>query len=330
VDGWNDSVEHDSGRPRVVVGVDGSAGSRAALLWALPAAAARGARLEVLAACPVDFYWTDVYLSDPRRLERIRSDTATRAHALVEEVRSDPAAAGTGGTPVDVVVVPGPAAEQLIARSRGADLLVVGSRGRSEIRSTLLGSVALHCAAHARCPVVVVHPSRPEPGAPVVVGLDDTPAGRDALRRGLDEAARLGADVEVETVFLPIDWWAELPAILPERVDRMQAEVEQRARRIVSEVLSDVMAARTAGDRPTVRVQAVEGCVTDVLVHRAEGARLLVVGSRSRSRLVGMALGSAALHCVVHAPCPVMVVHPAPVAPRRTEAAADAREPITS
>jgi hypothetical protein len=42
-----------------------------------------------------------------------------------------------------------------------------------------------------------------------------------------------------------------------------------------------------------------------------------------------MALGSVALHCVVRAPCPVMVVHPAPVAPRRIEAAADAREPVT-
>ena len=43
------------------------------------------------------------------------------------------------------------------------------------------------------------------------------------------------------------------------------------------------------------------------------GAALLVVGSRSRSRLAGMLLGSTALHCVVAAPCPVLVLHPQPV-----------------
>jgi nucleotide-binding universal stress UspA family protein len=47
-----------------------------------------------------------------------------------------------------------------------------------------------------------------------------------------------------------------------------------------------------------------------VLAERSAGAALLVVGSRSRSRLPGMLLGSVALHCVVHAQCPVMVVHP--------------------
>lgn len=63
-----------------------------------------------------------------------------------------------------------------------------------------------------------------------------------------------------------------------------------------------------------VRTEVAEGWVTDVLISAAQGARLVVVGSRSRSRLVGMLLGSVALHCVVHAPCPVMVVHPDPAA----------------
>jgi nucleotide-binding universal stress UspA family protein len=311
----NGQTNSGDGQPRVVVGVDGSAGSRAALLWALPAAAARGARLEVLAAFPVDFYWTDVYVGDPSRIEQVRSHTETRARALVAEVRSDPAMIGTETTPIDVRVVPAPPAEQLVEHSRGADLLVVGSRGRGELRSALLGSVALHCSAHARCPVVVVHPAQPGPAAPVVVGFDDTPSARDALRRGVDEARRLGAAVEVVTAFMPFSWWDVLPVVETDPVEQTRRRIEERAQRAVAEVLSG----SSRGDEPVVRVQAVVGFVTDELIRKSEDARLLVVGSHSRSRLVGMTLGSVALHCVAHAHCPVMVVRPEPAEPSRAD-----------
>jgi nucleotide-binding universal stress UspA family protein len=61
---------------------------------------------------------------------------------------------------------------------------------------------------------------------------------------------------------------------------------------------------------PTSRVEAVEGPAGDVLVRAAEGAELLVVGGRGRGALRGMLLGSVALHCVLHAPCPVLVLRP--------------------
>ena len=57
-----------------------------------------------------------------------------------------------------IVAAADPAAVELTERSEDADLLVVGSRGRGAVRSALLGSVALHCAVHAPCPVMVVHP----------------------------------------------------------------------------------------------------------------------------------------------------------------------------
>jgi nucleotide-binding universal stress UspA family protein len=62
--------------------------------------------------------------------------------------------------------------------------------------------------------------------------------------------------------------------------------------------------------RVDVQVEVIEGATTEVLVSVSRGARLLVVGSRSRSELEGMVFGSVALHCVVRAGCPVMVVHP--------------------
>ena len=70
-----------------------------------------------------------------------------------------------------------------------------------------------------------------------------------------------------------------------------------------------------------VDVVALAGGAAETLVQRAESADLLVVGSRSRSRLRGMVLGSVALHCVVHPPCPVMVVRRRPPA-RTTDPAA--------
>jgi nucleotide-binding universal stress UspA family protein len=298
---------------RVVVGVDGSDGARSALVWALVEAARRGAGLVVLSAFPVDFYWTDAYLLDPRRLDAVRADTDTRARAMVDEARRAPAVVAVPGSdtvPVQVVVVAGAAAEHLVNAAADADLLVVGSRGRSGVRSTLVGSVALHCTTHARCPVVVVHPqpaTATEAGSRVVVGLDDSDMSRDALRHAVTEAARLGAEVEGVVAYHPVSPWSELYTLGAP----LGGELEEHARRRGEAMVAEVLGTIADGASPPVRVVAVEGPAGHVLVRRAEGAALLVVGSRSRSRLRGMVLGSVALDCVVHGTGPVMVVHPA-------------------
>lgn len=289
----------------VVVGIDGSAGARAALEWAWATAARRAAPLRVISAFPVDAYWADPLLLDAGRVDRLRSATAARLTALVAEVR---AAAGTSEVQVEEQVVAGAPAEHLVHSSEEAGLLVVGSRGRGGVRSALLGSVALHCASSAACPVVVVHP-RPDtsslpPGARassprVVVGLDDSDAARAALTRAVDIAAELDAQVEAVIAVQPPAYWSEVDVVAP------LAEVRERALARAREQVVQV----PAGGR--VSVQAAEGPAGAVLAERSAGAALLVVGSRSRGgRLPGMLLGSVALHCVVHAQCPVMVVHP--------------------
>ncbi|WP_369130893.1 universal stress protein [Modestobacter roseus] len=296
----------DTDRPRVVVGVDGSPGSRVALAWALESAARRGAALQVVAAYPVDLYWADAHLLDRGRLDLLREDTGARARELVTAAQRDPRSAGVAAVPVEVLAVPGAPAEQLVRLSEGAEQLVVGSRGRGGLRSTLLGSVALHCSAHARCPVVVVHPATaPTAGPPrVVVGVDGSAPARAALAEAARAAAELDATLEVVTAFhLPV-LWTDLSVLVVESQDEFRDEALRRARDVVDDVLG--------ADPPVpVQVLAEEGRATDVLVTRAAGATLLVVGSRSRSRLPGMVLGSVALHAVVHAPCPVQVVHPA-------------------
>jgi nucleotide-binding universal stress UspA family protein len=294
---------------RIVVGVDGSAGARVALVWALAEAARRGVEVEAVAAFPVDLYWSDPYLIDAGRIDAVRADTQSRARALVDEVRRDPAAAVPGGfdVPVHVVVVAGAPAEQLVDRAGDADLLVVGSRGRGGVRSALLGSVALHCAARARCSVVVVHPASSGTVGPVVVGLDGSEPSRAALSTAADQAAGLGVDVVAVVAHERPNHWSDLYAVPAPAT----AEIHERALGRGEQLVADVLGAGAAEKQPAVRILAKDGPAGNVLVEQAEGASLLVVGSRGASRLAGLALGSVALHCVVHARCPVMVVRPA-------------------
>jgi nucleotide-binding universal stress UspA family protein len=294
----------DATRQRVVVGIDGSAGARAALAWALAEAARRGVDLEVVTAFPVDLTWADAYLLDSAHVDAIRSDTQARAEATVAEVRAEESSPADLG--VQVLVVTGPPAAELVQRSAGAALLVVGSRGRGAVRSALAGSVALHCTAHARCPVVVVHPAAAPAAEParVVVGLDGSEPARAALLMAVAQAGPLGARVDAVLAYEAPNYWSDLYAVLAPALGETREHAQARGQAIVREVLGPEPVARGA-----VRVVPVEGHPGPVLRGAAEGARLLVVGSRSCNLLEGVVLGSTALHCVAHAPCPVMVVH---------------------
>ncbi len=285
---------------RVVVAYDGSPASRAAVVWALDAAARAGTGLEVVVVLPVEDAWGDADLLDPGRVHLMRSDVAVHVRDLLDEYRSDEPHPAPGR--VTTTVVPGRPADELVRRSADAGLLVVGSRGRGATRSALLGSVALSCVTRAVCPVVVVHPSVPGPGRPrVVVGLDDTDGAREVLWRAAAEAHRMDAGLEVVVAVRPLEHWGDLASAVP----TVREETVARARR-----WSDALVREELGARPDVRVVVESGRPADVLVRRAEGAALLVVGRRSRSRLGGMILGSTALNCVVAASCPVLVLHP--------------------
>ena len=289
---------------RIVVGVDGSSGGRAALVWALAAAARAGAEVEAVSAVPVD-PWAAPHLLDARSVEAVRADTEARLRASVAEAMRDPAVHPTprdGDVPVHVTVAPGDPAEALVVRAEDAVLLVVGSRGRGAVTSALLGSVALHCSAHSPSPVVVVHSGTSASSPRVVVGIDGTSASRAALEEAVRHARRLGAGVEAVLVCQPVTYWSDMAVPAPPVGESFEA-AQHRAEDIVAAVLGP-------GPHPDVEVVAGTGAPGDELVRRAAGAGLLVVGSRSRSRLAGMVLGSVALHCVVHASCPVLVVRP--------------------
>jgi len=297
-------------RSRVVVGVDGSDGARAALRYAFLAAARRGAALDVVVAYPTGIPWRWNPAIDAPPVESVRADLQSRADSFGAEVRR--ATPGVEDVPVTVLTAPGAAARVLVDSAGDADLLVVGSRGRGAFRSALLGSVALNVVGDAPCPVVVVHQEVPDraAGGPVVVGLADSADAPGVLRAALAEAARLGTEVLAVTAYEAGDDWSDVAAsgapsaaqVADHLQERLDAAVEQAGRDAAGE------------EQPAVRTEVVEGSAYDVLAERARDAQLLVVGRRAHSAVSRLMLGSVALHAVVRSPCPVMVVQPAPSA----------------
>jgi nucleotide-binding universal stress UspA family protein len=141
-------------RRRIVVGVDGSDASARALAWAIDEAGRWGAQLDVVHAWEVPF----VVVPPPVALGYDRDlDAAERAaqHVLdtcVERARLP------SGSPVRIerILVRERPTAALLEVAKGADLLVVGSRGHGGFTGLLLGSVSNQCLHHATCPVVVV------------------------------------------------------------------------------------------------------------------------------------------------------------------------------
>jgi nucleotide-binding universal stress UspA family protein len=138
----------------IVVGVDSSHGSKAALGWALAQARLTGVAVEAVAAWqqPVTYEYSYGAIPFPSPGD----DIAATAEKILTETVGE--AVGTGGQPVDVrvKVAHGPAAQILLEAAAGAELLVVGSRGHGAFAGMLLGSVSQHCTHHAPCPVIVV------------------------------------------------------------------------------------------------------------------------------------------------------------------------------
>jgi nucleotide-binding universal stress UspA family protein len=142
---------------RIVVGVDGSEPATAALSWAVDEAALRDATLVAVLA------WTFVppaAVADPgvipvaatTMMDDLDSERTGATRALEAALAGVP----LGDVELERVVSEGSPGDVLVEAAAGADLVVVGSRGRGGIRSALLGSVSSHVAHHAPCPVVIV------------------------------------------------------------------------------------------------------------------------------------------------------------------------------
>jgi nucleotide-binding universal stress UspA family protein len=149
----------ESKMPGIVVGVDGSGHSRRALEWAISEAAARRAPLTVLTVHPAYAgHW------GPATFPR-DADITQNARKLAQEEAGralDKLGARQRPPSVTVRAVAGMPGEELLIAAKGADMIVVGSRGAGGFKSLLMGSVSLQLTHHAGCPVVVIPAATPD------------------------------------------------------------------------------------------------------------------------------------------------------------------------
>ena len=300
--------EHESGTAAltgVVVGFDGSATSGLALDWAAGAAAAHGVPLTLLQARPdAEGDVVEVGLDGAGAAPLLGPDAAA---ALQEAAQR--AGAAHPGLEVKAVVHPEAPVRALLDASDTADMVVVGSRGLEGFRGLLLGSTTMNVAPHAHCPVVVLYEPDEETEQAkaqarhpdeVVVGYDGSASADAALDFALRHARAAGLGVAVLVV---TKGHADGAPAQPATAD--DEGLDPRVRQLLRQ------AATAAGAHDSVPVAYLHavGRPAGVLIQEASGAALGVVGARGRGGLTGMVLGSVGLQMLIHAECPVAVVH---------------------
>jgi nucleotide-binding universal stress UspA family protein len=171
----------------VVVGVDGSAPSRAALRWAALDASRRNTSLLVLSA-----YTGVVAGMRPMVSRELRRAQQEQGELVVREALAE---ARATVSPADGRAVVGDPAGVLLDASRTASFLVVGSHGRGGLVGLVVGSVSQQVALHAACPVVVVRGRTDAADGPVLVGVDGSASSHVAVELAFEQAIARGCGV---------------------------------------------------------------------------------------------------------------------------------------
>lgn len=287
----------------VVVGVDGSPSSDFALRWAAGEARRTRLPLHVLHALEVEVVLSDKY---PLGTKEAPADSDPVLAAAITLLRTtapalEVAAHSITGFPLTA----------LVAASRVAGTVVVGSHGRGAIPSVLLGSVTQQLAMHAHCPVVVMRENLNQDGlgsGQVVVGVDGTEASGPALRYAFAHAESTGSGLTaVHTWF-----WEPLAGlnlgegvILDPGWTGDWTQIADQERTLVSQALAGL--SQDYPDVPVLR-HVVRGDPVVELLTQSQSASLLVLGSRGRGGFIGLLLGSVSRRLLKRAACPVAIV----------------------
>jgi nucleotide-binding universal stress UspA family protein len=142
-------MSHSEHSRPIVVGVDGSGSSKAALEWAAVQARYSGRHLVAVAT----WEWPNSFGAPVMWPENVSFEADAR---LMLERSIDEVLGPEHRSDVTQLVLHGHPAPTLVEQSRRASLIVVGSRGHGEFAGMLLGSVSEHLATHAHCPVVII------------------------------------------------------------------------------------------------------------------------------------------------------------------------------
>lgn len=286
------SAEHP-----IVVGVDASPGTDAALRWAIEDAGTRNVAVRLVCA----YRWVLAYGRIPMYADIPKVDLVHFRH-VAEQVLAKAigrAAEIDPGVEVRAEAIDADPVPVLIEESSRAALIVLGSRQRTALGSSMLGSVSAGVAARAACPAVVVRgpAGLPEENPPVVVGVDGTEASEALLQFGFEHASRHHTPLRAVLCWHPdllawMMWRPEPPA--PARAEVWLSEALAGWREKYPDV---VVHGAVVRDHPAAG-----------LVAESAAAHLLVVGSRGRHALAGTLLGSVSQGVLHHATCPVAVV----------------------
>jgi len=268
----------------ILVGVDGSAESDAAVAWAVAEARARGCGLIVLHACESRYYglWTTT--------RTLRAGLRAMAQPLVDDAIAL-AARLDAAVPVRGNVLVASPTRTLLRLSTRVPLIVVGRSGRGAISRLLLGSVTRHLMANSSCPVVAVGcpPETDDVGTfgRVVAVVDTSSGNQQTLRFAFDEAHIRNAPVHVLYPMRPSHQPAAEQHMLAGALIRVQAEY------------------------PAVAVTSLRkvDSVANVLASVCKSRDLLVLGHHRRGTFTPHTLEADVIDALHAAPCPVAVVH---------------------
>jgi nucleotide-binding universal stress UspA family protein len=221
-----------------------------------------------------------------------------------ERIVSDAVAYARKAQPdIEVVgeMITGSGAQALLARSDMAALIVVGDRGLGAFSGLLVGSVAIHVAAHATCPVLVARPTAGE-GLPILLAADGSPASQSAVGFAFEEAAMR----EVALVALHV-WSHPVSSgpgdMQPSVVDTDVVQGEE------FEVLAEALAGwREQFPDVVVHRRVVHGHVRRTIIEATREAQMVVLGARGFGGFTGLLLGSVSQAVLHHATCPTAVV----------------------
>ncbi|MEU4422173.1 universal stress protein [Actinoplanes sp. NPDC024001] len=284
--------------PAIVVAVDGTEYSRAAVRWA-----AREAQLShrpLLVTHVMEWDW------NASRYDFGGGHFAA-ARASAENVVTRAAHEAKTAAPdidVDTDLQIGSPVTHLIHTSEQAGLLVLGSRGRGGFAALTLGSVSQRVATHAHAPVVVVRGRADIAAGPVAVGVDDAGSADEVLDTAFTAArARQTSLVAIRSYLpvIPLYWGSNPPANvhIPEQDDAERHRLNEQL-------------APWRAKYPDVPVEALlsHDSAAAVLSGVSKTAHLVVVGSRGHGVIAGTVLGSTGLQLLHHADCPVLIVRP--------------------
>ncbi|HUH53304.1 MAG TPA: universal stress protein [Microbacteriaceae bacterium] len=275
----------------IIIGVDGSEQSRAALTWGLARANERKANVELFHVADDSFLSESVaFLSEAQKA----------SEEMLAAERDYAKSIGFTGKITGTAVVGHPIVEVEVA-SRRADLLVLGQHAGSKWAGSFFGTRAVKIAAVAYCPVAVIPEGyKTDTANGVVVGIDGSEAAQDAIAYAAEEASRRG--VPLTAVY------AWMPPLTP-GLEYLWSEELVESQRLAAEEAIAIGVAGLSGRYPDLEIkrEIIQAAPVAALLQSAEDAELLVVGSRGRGAISRLLLGSVS-HGVLQAlPCPVIV-----------------------